>query len=117
MTTSVPVDRPLPALHNPKMVSLLLQLVSRFCPRLSFLKLSDCHSVTADTFLMLAKACCQLHSLDLHHSTVSPLPWGWGWGDPEIAWAPCDVSRTFFGSPGGAHSCGELLGGGGVPNA
>ncbi|KAH0518851.1 F-box/LRR-repeat protein 6 [Microtus ochrogaster] len=45
-------------------------LVSKFCPRLTFLKLSDCHSVTADTLVMLAKACHQLHSLDLHHSMV-----------------------------------------------
>lgn len=80
MTTSVPVDRPLPALHNPGWslslsLYLLLQLVSKFCPRLTFLKLSDCHTVTAETLVMLARACCQLHSLDLHHSMVSPLPW------------------------------------------
>ncbi|XP_062935726.1 F-box/LRR-repeat protein 6 isoform X2 [Cynocephalus volans] len=46
------------------------QLVSESCPRLTFLKLSDCHSVTTDTLLMLAKSCCQLHSLDLQHSMV-----------------------------------------------
>ncbi|XP_060245189.1 F-box/LRR-repeat protein 6 isoform X3 [Meriones unguiculatus] len=53
-----------------EMASLLPQLVSKFCPRLTFLKLSDCHNVTADTLVMLAKACCQLHSLDLHHSMM-----------------------------------------------
>ena len=58
------------------MASLLPQLVSKFCPRLTFLKLSDCHSVTADTLVMLAKACHQLHSLDLHHSMVSPASQG-----------------------------------------
>lgn len=60
----------LPAFPNPRWPFLLPQLVSKFCPRLTFLKLSDCHSVTADTLLMVAKACRQLHSLDLHHSMV-----------------------------------------------
>ncbi|KAM5281685.1 F-box/LRR-repeat protein 6 isoform 2-T2 [Ctenodactylus gundi] len=46
------------------------QLVSKSCPRLSFLKLSDCHGVTVDTLAMLARACSQLHSLDLQHSMV-----------------------------------------------
>ncbi|XP_008068178.1 F-box/LRR-repeat protein 6 isoform X2 [Carlito syrichta] len=46
------------------------QLVGESCPRLTFLKLSDCHGVTADTLVMLAKACHQLHSLDLQHSMV-----------------------------------------------
>ncbi|XP_022282587.1 F-box/LRR-repeat protein 6 isoform X2 [Canis lupus baileyi] len=46
------------------------QLVSESCPRLTFLKLSDCHGVTSDTLIMLAKACPQLHSLDIQHSMV-----------------------------------------------
>nr|XP_054355265.1 F-box/LRR-repeat protein 6 isoform X4 [Pongo pygmaeus] len=46
------------------------QLVGECCPRLTFLKLSGCHGVTADALVMLAKACCQLHSLDLQHSMV-----------------------------------------------
>ncbi|XP_032171634.1 F-box/LRR-repeat protein 6 isoform X1 [Mustela erminea] len=45
-------------------------LVSECCPRLTFLKLSDCHGVTPDTLVMLAKACSQLHSLDIQHSMV-----------------------------------------------
>ncbi|XP_036064412.1 F-box/LRR-repeat protein 6 isoform X2 [Onychomys torridus] len=57
-------------IHWKSQVHPVLELVSKFCPRLTFLKLSDCHSVTADTLVMLAKACCQLHSLDLHHSMV-----------------------------------------------
>ncbi|XP_006989416.1 F-box/LRR-repeat protein 6 isoform X2 [Peromyscus maniculatus bairdii] len=57
-------------IHWKSQVHPVLELVSRFCPRLTFLKLSDCHNVTADTLVMLAKACCQLHSLDLHHSMV-----------------------------------------------
>ncbi|KAB1258099.1 F-box/LRR-repeat protein 6 [Camelus dromedarius] len=48
----------------------LPQLVSESCPRLTFLKLSDCHSVTPNTLIMLAKACPQLHSLDVQHSMV-----------------------------------------------
>lgn len=51
----------------------LLQLVSESCPRLTFLKLSDCHGVTSDTLVMLARACPQLHSLDIQHSMVSPV--------------------------------------------
>lgn len=51
----------------------LLQLVSDSCPRLTFLKLSDCHGVTSDTLVMLARACPQLHSLDVQHSMVSPV--------------------------------------------
>ncbi|KAL2767379.1 F-box/LRR-repeat protein 6 isoform 2, partial [Daubentonia madagascariensis] len=46
------------------------QLVGESCPRLTFLKLSDCHGVTTDALVMLAKACHQLHSLDLQHSMV-----------------------------------------------
>ncbi|XP_023505019.2 F-box/LRR-repeat protein 6 isoform X2 [Equus przewalskii] len=46
------------------------QLVSESCPRLTFLKLSDCHGVTPDTLIMLAKSCPQLHSLDIQHSMV-----------------------------------------------
>ncbi|XP_059104013.1 F-box/LRR-repeat protein 6 isoform X2 [Peromyscus eremicus] len=57
-------------IHWKSQVHPVLELVSKFCPRLTFLKLSDCHNVTADTLVMLAKACCQLHSLDLHHSMV-----------------------------------------------
>lgn len=50
----------------------LQQLVSESCPRLTFLKLSDCHGVTPNTLTVLAGACPQLHSLDIQHSTVSP---------------------------------------------
>ncbi|XP_055482395.1 F-box/LRR-repeat protein 6 isoform X2 [Psammomys obesus] len=57
-------------IHWKSQVHSVLELVSKFCPRLTFLKLSDCHNVTADTLVMLAKACCQLHSLDLHHSMM-----------------------------------------------
>jgi hypothetical protein len=60
-------------LPQSQVVSVLPQLVSESCPRLTFLKLSDCHNVTADTLVTLAKACCQLHSLDLQHSMVSPV--------------------------------------------
>lgn len=55
------------------LVLCLLQLVSESCPRLTFLKLSDCHGVTPDTLIVLARACPQLHSLDIQHSMVSPL--------------------------------------------
>ncbi|XP_039702045.1 F-box/LRR-repeat protein 6 isoform X5 [Pteropus medius] len=48
----------------------VLKLVSESCPRLTFLKLSDCHGVTPDTLTMLARACPQLHSLDVQHSMV-----------------------------------------------
>ncbi|XP_062045407.1 F-box/LRR-repeat protein 6 isoform X2 [Lepus europaeus] len=48
----------------------VLKLVSEHCPRLTFLKLSDCHGVTADALVTLARACPQLHSLDLQHSVV-----------------------------------------------
>uniref|UniRef100_A0A8D2ARH3 F-box and leucine rich repeat protein 6 n=1 Tax=Sciurus vulgaris TaxID=55149 RepID=A0A8D2ARH3_SCIVU len=57
-------------IHWKSQVHPVLKLVSEFCPRLTFLKLSDCHSVTADALIMLAKACHQLHSLDLQHSMV-----------------------------------------------
>ncbi|EDL29581.1 F-box and leucine-rich repeat protein 6, isoform CRA_d, partial [Mus musculus] len=57
-------------IHWKSQVHSVLELVSKFCPRLTFLKLSDCHTVTAETLVMLARACCQLHSLDLHHSMV-----------------------------------------------
>lgn len=56
-----------------RLVLCLPQLVSECCPRLTFLKLSDCHGVTLDTLVMLAKACSQLHSLDIQHSMVSPV--------------------------------------------
>nr|XP_044636834.1 F-box/LRR-repeat protein 6 isoform X6 [Equus asinus] len=49
------------------------QLVSESCPRLTFLKLSDCHGVTPDTLIMVAKACPQLHSLDIQHSMVESM--------------------------------------------
>ena len=63
---------PQPALPQPQLALCFPQLVSESCPRLTFLKLSDCHGVTPDTLIMLAKACPQLHSLDIQHSTVSP---------------------------------------------
>uniref|UniRef100_A0A8C9DVI2 F-box/LRR-repeat protein 6 n=1 Tax=Prolemur simus TaxID=1328070 RepID=A0A8C9DVI2_PROSS len=50
--------------------SVFPKLVGESCPRLTFLKLSDCHGVTTDALVMLAKACRQLHSLDLQHSMV-----------------------------------------------
>lgn len=62
------------SLPSPNPLALcLLQLVSESCPRLTFLKLSDCHGVTPDTLIMLARACPQLHSLDIQHSMVSLL--------------------------------------------
>ncbi|XP_013375554.1 PREDICTED: F-box/LRR-repeat protein 6 isoform X3 [Chinchilla lanigera] len=57
-------------IHWKSQVHPVLKLVSESCPRLTFLKLSDCHGVTADTLVMLAKACGQLHSLNLQHSMV-----------------------------------------------
>ncbi|XP_021105943.1 F-box/LRR-repeat protein 6 isoform X1 [Heterocephalus glaber] len=57
-------------IHWKSQVHPVLKLVSESCPRLTFLKLSDCHAVTADTLVMLAKACGQLHSLNLQHSMV-----------------------------------------------
>ncbi|XP_024596803.1 F-box/LRR-repeat protein 6 [Neophocaena asiaeorientalis asiaeorientalis] len=57
-------------IHWKSQVHPVLKLVSESCPRLTFLKLSDCHGVTPDTLIMLAKACPQLHSLDIQHSTV-----------------------------------------------
>ncbi|XP_066873843.1 F-box/LRR-repeat protein 6 isoform X3 [Kogia breviceps] len=57
-------------IHWKSQVPPVLKLVSESCPRLTFLKLSDCHGVTADTLTMLAKACPQLHSLDIQHSMV-----------------------------------------------
>lgn len=65
---------PLPTTETQSLLVLCLpQLVSESCPRLTFLKLSDCHGVTPDTLVMLAKACPQLHSLDIQHSMVSPV--------------------------------------------
>lgn len=55
------------------LVLCLPQLVGESCPRLTFLKLSDCHGVSPDTLVMLAKACPELHSLDIQHSLVSPV--------------------------------------------
>ncbi|XP_059971875.1 F-box/LRR-repeat protein 6 isoform X3 [Mesoplodon densirostris] len=57
-------------IHWKSQVHPVLKLVSESCPRLTFLKLSDCHGVTPDTLTMLAKACPQLHSLDIQHSVV-----------------------------------------------
>lgn len=57
-------------IHWKSQVHSVLKLVSEFCPRLAFLRLSDCHGVTPDTLIMLARACPQLHSLDLQHSMV-----------------------------------------------
>ncbi|XP_057388035.1 F-box/LRR-repeat protein 6 isoform X2 [Balaenoptera acutorostrata] len=57
-------------IHWKSQVHPVLKLVSESCPRLTFLKLSDCHGVTPDTLIMLAKACPQLHSLDIQHSMV-----------------------------------------------
>ncbi|XP_065758879.1 F-box/LRR-repeat protein 6 isoform X1 [Muntiacus reevesi] len=57
-------------IHWKSQVHLVLKLVSESCPRLTFLKLSDCHGVTLDALIMIAKACPQLHSLDIQHSMV-----------------------------------------------
>ncbi|XP_069882150.1 F-box/LRR-repeat protein 6-like [Dipodomys merriami] len=57
-------------IHWKSQVQPVLKLVSACCRRLTFLKLSDCHGVTTDTLLALAKSCRQLHSLDLQHSMV-----------------------------------------------
>ncbi|XP_045417153.1 F-box/LRR-repeat protein 6 isoform X1 [Lemur catta] len=57
-------------IHWKSQVHPVLKLVGDSCPRLTFLKLSDCHGVTTDALVMLAKACRQLHSLDLQHSMV-----------------------------------------------
>lgn len=70
MATSVFSCEPLLALSQSHVACIFPQLVIKNCPRLTFLKLSDCHGVTADTLVMLAKACGQLHSLNLQHSMV-----------------------------------------------
>lgn len=57
-------------MHWKSQVDSVSELVSKFCRRFTFLKLSGCHNVTADTLVMLTKACCQLHSLALHDSMV-----------------------------------------------
>ncbi|XP_058515453.1 F-box/LRR-repeat protein 6 isoform X2 [Ochotona princeps] len=57
-------------LHWKSQVHPVLKLVSEQCPSLTFLKLSDCHGVTAEALGALARACSRLHSLDLQHSTV-----------------------------------------------
>lgn len=57
---------------RPRRPGVSLQLVSEQCPSLTFLKLSDCHGVTAEALGALARACSRLHSLDLQHSMVSP---------------------------------------------
>ncbi|XP_035887515.1 F-box/LRR-repeat protein 6 isoform X4 [Phyllostomus discolor] len=61
-------------IHWKSQVHAVLKLVSESCPRLTFLKLSDCHGVTPDTLTGLARACPQLHSLDIQHSTSSCCP-------------------------------------------
>ncbi|XP_036779000.1 F-box/LRR-repeat protein 6 isoform X3 [Manis pentadactyla] len=61
-------------IHWKSQVQPVLKLVSESCPRLIFLKLSNCHGVTPDTLVMLAKACPQLHSLDVQHSMGSCCP-------------------------------------------
>nr|XP_054355267.1 F-box/LRR-repeat protein 6 isoform X6 [Pongo pygmaeus] len=68
------------------------QLVGECCPRLTFLKLSGCHGVTADALVMLAKACCQLHSLDLQHSMVLRLL--------NLMWLPKPPGRGAAPGPG-----------------
>lgn len=57
-------------IHWKSQVHPVLKLASESCPRLTFLKLSDCHGVTPNTLIMLARACPQLHSLDIQHSMV-----------------------------------------------
>ncbi|XP_012580562.1 PREDICTED: F-box/LRR-repeat protein 6, partial [Condylura cristata] len=57
-------------IHWKSQVHPVLKLISEFCPRLSFLKLSDCHGVGPDALASLARACPQLHSLDIQHSSV-----------------------------------------------
>ncbi|XP_075405220.1 F-box/LRR-repeat protein 6 isoform X2 [Tenrec ecaudatus] len=57
-------------LHWKYLVQPVLKLVSECCPRLTFLKLSDCQGVSPATLGLLAKACPLLHSLDLQHSMV-----------------------------------------------
>ncbi|XP_039110148.1 F-box/LRR-repeat protein 6 isoform X2 [Hyaena hyaena] len=57
-------------IHWKSQVHPVLKLVSESCPRLTFLKLSDCHGVTPNALIVLAKACPQLHSLDIQHSMV-----------------------------------------------
>ncbi|XP_066235889.1 F-box/LRR-repeat protein 6 isoform X1 [Saccopteryx leptura] len=60
-------------IHWKYQVQPVLKLVSESCPRLTFLKLSDCHGVTPSTLIMLARACPQLHSLDIQHSMVESM--------------------------------------------
>lgn len=67
---------PLPAVSQSHVACVFPQLVSESCPRLAFLKLLDCHGITADILIMLAKTCGQLHSLNLQHSMVSPVSQG-----------------------------------------
>ncbi|XP_055288233.1 F-box/LRR-repeat protein 6 isoform X4 [Moschus berezovskii] len=62
--------RRLTLIHWKFQIHPVLKLVSESCPWLTFLKLSDCHGVTPDALIMLAKACPQLHSLDIQHSMV-----------------------------------------------
>ncbi|XP_039702043.1 F-box/LRR-repeat protein 6 isoform X3 [Pteropus medius] len=70
----------------------VLKLVSESCPRLTFLKLSDCHGVTPDTLTMLARACPQLHSLDVQHSMVLRLL--------NLMWLPKPSGRAVTPGPG-----------------
>ncbi|KAG8515407.1 LOW QUALITY PROTEIN: F-box/LRR-repeat protein 6, partial [Galemys pyrenaicus] len=62
--------RNLTLIHWKSQVHQVLKLVSEFCPRLSFLKLSDCHGLGPGTLAALARACPGLHSLDIQHSMV-----------------------------------------------
>nr|XP_027807699.2 F-box/LRR-repeat protein 6 isoform X2 [Marmota flaviventris] len=82
-------------IHWKSQVHAVLKLVSEFCPRLTFLKLSDCHSVTTDALVMLARACHQLHSLDLQHSMVLRLL--------NLMWLPKPSGRGAALGPGFPH--------------
>ncbi|XP_036904809.1 F-box/LRR-repeat protein 6 isoform X4 [Sturnira hondurensis] len=64
--------RRLTLIHWKSQVHPVLKLVSESCPRLTFLKLSDCHGVAPTSLTVLARACPQLHSLDIQHSTPGP---------------------------------------------
>ncbi|XP_054972069.2 F-box/LRR-repeat protein 6 isoform X4 [Pan paniscus] len=79
-------------IHWKSQVHPVLKLVGECCPRLTFLKLSGCHGVTADALVMLAKACCQLHSLDLQHSMVLRLL--------NLMWLPKPLGRGVAPGPG-----------------
>ncbi|XP_057388043.1 F-box/LRR-repeat protein 6 isoform X9 [Balaenoptera acutorostrata] len=87
-------------IHWKSQVHPVLKLVSESCPRLTFLKLSDCHGVTPDTLIMLAKACPQLHSLDIQHSMVeSTAVVGHGWAGAELGAEPGTARPPTLCSP------------------